>query len=363
MPNYISALNGEQMDVALMDVALHNSEAWAVGTRNTIPVSSADETYHNNAKYYAQVAQSAIPGTYTAAVRWDIAQGLAGEAQEQARANISAGASNRNLLDNPFFTIRQMGTGGVTGAGYAVDRWKNTGGANLTQTPRSPYGITFASSGGYQVDQALWKYPAEYLDGETLTISVMTSGGSIAQASGVFTATSSTAAKVAVTSADGNFVVGLYYIPSARAVPFVRITTPSGKFPVNAAILAVKLEKGSYSTLANDLPPAYKTELDKCHYYCRVIEGSSDTAVGQAVAGTQIRFPMPFVMRANPSASTIGAIYASGTGGTLTASSVTASGWSPNSVELSVTVTGATTNTPYRLWCANGAKIILSADL
>lgn len=31
-----------------------NSEAWAVGTRNGIPVSEGDETYHNNSKYWAE---------------------------------------------------------------------------------------------------------------------------------------------------------------------------------------------------------------------------------------------------------------------------------------------------------------------
>lgn len=30
-----------------------NSEAWAIGTRNGIPVTSEDETYHNSAKYWA----------------------------------------------------------------------------------------------------------------------------------------------------------------------------------------------------------------------------------------------------------------------------------------------------------------------
>ena len=231
------------------------------------------------------------------------------EDAETFRAAISAGASNMNLLDNPFFTIHQKGTGGVTGVGYAVDRWKNTGGANLTQTPRSPYGITFASSSGYQVDQALWAYPAEYLDGKTLTLSVMTNGGKVAQATGTFTATSSTAAKVAVTSADGNFTVGLYYIPSARAVPFVRITTPSGKFPVNAAILAVKLEKGSYSTLANDVPPEYGEELLKCQRYFYRMDGSAAnyTSYGFCVAVTATKAELfvntPVVMRATPTVS------------------------------------------------------------
>lgn len=371
MADYISALNGQQMDAALTEVALYNPEAWAVGQRNGIPVTSADETYHNNAKYYAQVAQSAIPGTYTAAVRWDIAQGLAGESQEQARANISAGASNRNLLDNPFFTIRQRGTGGVTGVGYAVDRWRNTGGGSLTQTPRSPYGITFSSSSGYQVDQALWEYPAEYLDGKRLTISVMTSGGSIAKATGTFTATSSTAAKVAVTSADGNFTIGLYYIPSVRAVPFVRITTPGGKFPVNAAILAVKLELGSYSTLANDVPPDYAEELAKCQRYFLRIYDTNYTylPVGYGIFsnGTVARifFPTPVSMQKVTSVSFGGAtLQIAGAGAIHTVTALSVQETVANGVMVQATANSSLTiYQPYFIVLNATGYIDLSADL
>lgn len=276
--------------------------------------------------------------------------------------------SNRNLLDNPFFTVRQRGTGGVTGVGYAVDRWKNTGGANLTQTPRSPYGITFASSSGYQVDQALWDYPAEYLDGRRLTISVMTSGGNIAQATGVFTATSSTAAKVAVTSADGNFTVGLYYIPSACAVPFVRITTPSGKFPVNAPILAVKLELGSYSTLANDVPPDYGEELKKCQYFFRriTVQDNGFIAIGWATSATAAQFPNILgtsPMRAKPSATPTGAVYVRDPSGTDHAVSSFTVQYDPVTVCLQANTSGLTANTVARLRIGAGGRIDLSADL
>lgn len=54
MDDYISTLTGQQMDTAMADMAAHISEAWAVGERNGVAVSSVDETYNNNAKYYAQ---------------------------------------------------------------------------------------------------------------------------------------------------------------------------------------------------------------------------------------------------------------------------------------------------------------------
>ena len=36
-----------------------NSEAWAVGERGGLPVPSGDDTYHNNSKYYSDLAQTA----------------------------------------------------------------------------------------------------------------------------------------------------------------------------------------------------------------------------------------------------------------------------------------------------------------
>ena len=176
MANYESALTGQQMDAALTEVALYNPEAWAVGKRNGRNVTSADETYHNNAKYYAQVAQSAIPGTYTAAVRWDIAQGLAGEAQEQARANISAGASNRNLLDNPWFTVNQRGyTNGSASNDFVADRWFLYGAPDLTVT-NSGNGLVLTGSGQARIRSHYNEKIFMALYGQTLTFSIKING-------------------------------------------------------------------------------------------------------------------------------------------------------------------------------------------
>lgn len=40
----------------------NDSEAWAIGERNGVPVASTDETYNNNSKYYSEVAQQAAAG-------------------------------------------------------------------------------------------------------------------------------------------------------------------------------------------------------------------------------------------------------------------------------------------------------------
>ena len=41
----------------------YNAEAWAVGERHGVPVSSTDQTYHNNAKYYAENFAGYMPDT------------------------------------------------------------------------------------------------------------------------------------------------------------------------------------------------------------------------------------------------------------------------------------------------------------
>ena len=88
---YVSALTGPEMDAALLDMAQHNSEAWAVGTRNGAAVSSSDETYDNNSKYYATEAEAAaaraeaaVPAGTEGAVLFSQAQSLTGEIVEGA---------------------------------------------------------------------------------------------------------------------------------------------------------------------------------------------------------------------------------------------------------------------------------------
>lgn len=43
-----------------------DAEAWAVGKRNGVPVDSADATYHNNSKYYAENAAEIVPDAVAA---------------------------------------------------------------------------------------------------------------------------------------------------------------------------------------------------------------------------------------------------------------------------------------------------------
>ena len=73
----------------------YNAEAWAVGQRHGVPVSATDQTYHNNAKYYAEKtaedraatsgAEQAVAGLVTdAQAAAGQAQGYAGAAEDAA---------------------------------------------------------------------------------------------------------------------------------------------------------------------------------------------------------------------------------------------------------------------------------------
>ena len=58
---------GQKADAAAESAAAaeesaEDSEAWAVGKRNGAPVGTSDETYHNNAKYWAEQASQAAGG-------------------------------------------------------------------------------------------------------------------------------------------------------------------------------------------------------------------------------------------------------------------------------------------------------------
>lgn len=114
---YASALTGPEMDEALLDMAQHNSEAWAVGTRNGAAVSSSDDTYQNNSKYYATEAEAAaaraeaaVPAGTEGAVLFSQAQSLTGE--------IVDGASGTTVNGQKGQVMSNLGLGSLAVLSY-----------------------------------------------------------------------------------------------------------------------------------------------------------------------------------------------------------------------------------------------------
>jgi hypothetical protein len=190
---------------------------------------------------------------------------------------------NPNLLHHWDFRapyINQRGSTNYTGTGYCVDRWEITtlaangyvhvGSANLT--------IDNFSAADVSVITQIVENGLTRLNGKTVTLSVMVTGGEITSAT--YTPTLATG----VEYAGANFsvmynaeVVGsadLYMNTSDEVM--VRIAAPAA---ARMHIAAVKLETGGISTLAADPPMDYAKELNTCMRYFEKLGGAADTPV------------------------------------------------------------------------------------
>ena len=288
--------------------------------------------------------------------------GLTESQQAQARANIAAGGSNVNLLDNSFFQVNQRGwTSGTANNVYTVDRWKSSSSAiAVAVNADNSLTITKTSGATGQIYQTLpWAD-----DTSVFTFSVMDGDGNIYTRTATFADTSYTNAVI------NGVTVRLYlnYNTTTMAVSMYMASGQAGSFTIKAC----KLEKGSVSTLANDAPPNYAEELLKCQRYFIRLNApytGNGFAVGRAVTdGTNCRvfFPLPVTLRTSPTVSVSGLanLQLFGNGSTITPTAVSYSGRSENGVSLQFTASSLTGNTLYML-CrgSSDAYIDLSADL
>lgn len=199
--------------------------------------------------------------------------------------NFSTAGSNRNLLDNPWFTVNQRGfSSGQTGSLQPwVDRWL------MNSAPSNPATLTFsdgvatiqAPSGGFCNILQTLADPSSIV-GKVVTLSVLKSDGTII---------SGTITRIAGTTQDAYSTGGIT----------LRLSS-TNRFAVQAdsgasiSIKACKLELGSVPTLANDAPPDYGTELIKCRGYFERIHslGSSEiVGMGMGVSASSVRIGIP----------------------------------------------------------------------
>lgn len=110
---YQSPLDGQQIDAALLDMAQHNSEAYAIGKRDGTDVPSTDPTYHNNAKYYSQTAQGSASNAATSATN------AANKAQEasgyvsQAQSKVNEAQAFANAAESAATAAQSIVQGNV----------------------------------------------------------------------------------------------------------------------------------------------------------------------------------------------------------------------------------------------------------
>lgn len=184
----------------------------------------------------------------------------------QARANIRAGGSNDNLLDNAYFVgggsqlgdgvfpINQRGLTSYTNTTYLVDRWRMW--ANTSTVTLTASGLTFAT--GANSDGLFQYFPQgkiESLYGLTVTASLLLTDGTLYTATGV-----ADAACWIATDINGGYF--------GYTNGYFRVNLDANK---SISIKAVKLEEGTVSTLANDAPPNYWLELQKCKARLRFV--------------------------------------------------------------------------------------------
>lgn len=271
--------------------------------------------------------------------------------------------SNRNLLDNPFFTVNQRNFTSSTATNniYSVDRWyiaRGTGTISKTSN-----GITINGVGASRETTFQQMIDCGDLTGRTVTLSV-NDGGTIRQMAGEVPArTTSNNIFIRFTLRNGVSAF-LYAMATSSAYAYML------QFQVNAGytldLRAAKIELGSYSTLANDVPPDYKTELDKCQYYYRELKAIAATylAQGVSVAQTNFRVILPYTMRTRPTVTYSGTLTAYYSGGNAPVTAISVAGTISDAVQLSFTTSGISgANQPVSLDAAAGAKICLSADL
>ena len=291
--------------------------------------------------------------------------------------------SNRNLLDNPFFTVNQRGASSYSGLIYGVDRFKN-GNANTLQTVNSDNTITLTkvSTGNMMLIQYMEDNFAQSLAGKTVCLSI-----NVASTSGL-----ATNFRLRYGDATDTYLGQLLYSGLTTGINSITGTVPATTKKIRLEIFestntdstasitieSIKLELGNISTLANDTVPNYAEELAKCQrFFCRLKQqswpyGAYGLGYG-AVAGTGARFFLSIpTMRKNPTISFSGTINAwlidpvNGTVASVaTATNMSCVGNEGHNMYLNVTfASGIVLGGIYMLRAINSASHIdLNADL
>lgn len=208
---------------------------------------------------------------------------------------------NRNLLDNPFFTVNQrsFSSGAATAAGLkTVDRW---------EAIRA--GVTLNSDGSLTVTPSEAQYgllqyiePSRLKVGYRYTMSAIVDG-EILSGSFVFQSATYSAGYFATFSNGIRFFSNY----GSGKLTFWVIRSSTTAYTVSA----VKLELGSYSTLINDVPPDYGEELRKCQRYFQRVTATNYYAVfgtgyGWSATEAYIFVPTPVSLRDGGTITAVG---------------------------------------------------------
>lgn len=207
--------------------------------------------------------------------------------------------SPQNLLNDSYFInpINQRGKTSYSGAGYTIDRWRQSNAYSITEVGSGF--VLFAASGGIA-------YPRQYVQffpgmyGKTYTAAVCTTDGAITVASALITedAVDAETTLASATIASG---VMLRLTKATDSRISVRIDVSDGN---SVSLRWAVLYEGAYTK--DNLPPyVYRgdaAELLECERYCFVISQYALYHHAIITANTiTFTVPIPIRMRLKPS--------------------------------------------------------------
>ena len=220
--------------------------------------------------------------------------------------NFSTAGSNRNLLDNPWFTVNQRSATTVTLNGteaYITDRW--IAGSFGTYTHNSDNTITITCPNSTAFAGLTQRIDPIYMGG-TYTYSVRLSDDTVISLQG--TMPSGSGLNVYNITINGVSWQALFRSDGSAYWITLRCNVANATLTVKAA----KLELGSVSTLANDAPPELSIARIPCYENHLRLKGQY-APVGYAIALSTtlalLAIPTPVPMRIAPTPSLSGTLY------------------------------------------------------
>lgn len=199
-------------------------------------------------------------------------------AKNQGLTNSLANISHENLLDNPWFTVNQRGQSSYTANNaYCVDRWKTVGTSTDKEVKKVSNGLELkqnsSSSGAWNAIEQFIEHD-DLIIGERYTISILYADGTIRSKVSLPLAETTSYTRFAYTNMYQDVVVNFDYQGNGGFF-LIDIETKNSTV-VDTVIRAVKLEKGTVSTLAMDTAPNYQQELAKCQRYFQRIKSNQN---------------------------------------------------------------------------------------
>jgi hypothetical protein len=203
-------------------------------------------------------------------------------------SEVNLSLSHRNLLDNPFFTVNQRGlTSYANGTGYCVDRW-NRGNPYAVDVYDNYIQITSGVNNGFftqKLENVFVKLPNKEVTASVIAEVV----------SGTAYLSIRDGSSKSVEIKTGLTTISKTIINSPTEDNITIYASPGAVIK----LYAVKLELGSKSTLANDLPMDYGKELAVCQRYQHIPDTSTicEIGIGIAISTTSLRIPIKFPVR------------------------------------------------------------------